>query len=41
MSSVSVPPISSVIGVSRAKAIATRARYDDVERTYQPFGARA
>ena len=41
MSRVSVPPISRVMGVSRAMAIATRARYEEVERTYQPFGARA
>ena len=40
MRSVSVPPISSVIGVSRMTAIAARARYEGVERTNQPFASR-
>jgi hypothetical protein len=41
ISSVSVPPISSVIGVSRTNAIAARARYEAADSAYQPDGSRA
>ncbi|OLE80334.1 MAG: hypothetical protein AUF76_14975 [Acidobacteria bacterium 13_1_20CM_2_65_9] len=40
MSSVNVPPISSVIGVSRTTATPTRAAYEVADRTYQPEGSR-
>ncbi len=40
MRRVSVPPISRVIGVRSAMAIAARARYEPVESTYHPDASR-
>ncbi len=41
ISSVSVPPISSVIGASRPAASAARARYDEAESVYHPSAPRS
>ena len=38
--SVSVPPMSIVMGVSRTTAAAPRAKYDAVESAYHPDGSR-